>query len=332
MKKTYARLLVLVLSVAMLAGVTACGGSSDKSSKKSSKTSSEKSDSERIKLGTNEKMEGTTKLKSEQIMIEPALTTKDTFNAVLRVHGSTAYILSDGKVRQYKYADDKLTYVKEIKLDNEYKHMDMMDDGTIALSGLAVPCVGIRDGEQICEYDDLKYVALHPSGEWGINYFTDGGAAEKIVFKGSSVKRTSLPLRGVDSIRSVDIDNHYIYVCGTLKNSDEHPVYIFIYNHKGRLLRKLKDSDGGSLGSVSYTAKIKSGYMALDANMRTVNFWNNKGRYVMDVAADDVFGTDYPWLASGQLMSDGSLLTLMTQRREDGETKEVLVCRLTGFK
>lgn len=40
---------------------------------------------------------------------------------------------------------------------------------------------------------------------------------------------------------------------------------------------------------------------------------------------------DAPWLEDMQLLDDGSLLILLTQKRDDGSANELMFFRLTGF-
>ena len=49
------------------------------------------------------------------------------------------------------------------------------------------------------------------------------------------------------------------------------------------------------------------------------------------VSTDDIFGVGYPWLEDMQLLDDGSLLILLTQKRNDESANELMFFRLTGF-
>lgn len=78
-------------------------------------------------------------------------------------------------------------------------------------------------------------------------------------------------------------------------------------------------------------AEMENGFVAIDGNMRTIQFWNKDGTHLGSIAAKDIFGTDYPWLEDMQLWDAGSLLILATQKREDESANEIMFFKLTGF-
>ena len=104
------KLLMLGLTLTALGGMTACGGDNKPASEKvseqaaeqqTSAESTESTESEKnvpIRTGKHEKMIGTITVKSEQIMIEPALKVSSIFDVKLALKGDKAYILSYGKV------------------------------------------------------------------------------------------------------------------------------------------------------------------------------------------------------------------------------------------
>ena len=53
--------------------------------------------------------------------------------------------------------------------------------------------------------------------------------------------------------------------------------------------------------------------------------------HIGTISTDDIFGVDYPWLEDMQLLDDGSLLILLTQKRNDESANELMFFRLTGF-
>ena len=93
----------------------------------------------------------------------------------------------------------------------------------------------------------------------------------------------------------------------------------------------LTDSDGGSLGSVTFIAETANGYLALDGNMREVVLWTKDGTYIGEVDDSDLFGTSYPWFCGGTKLADGSILVIMTEDRADESAMELVAFKLSGF-
>lgn len=58
---------------------------------------------------------------------------------------------------------------------------------------------------------------------------------------------------------------------------------------------------------------------------------NNAAEHIGTISTDDIFGVGYPWLEDMQLLDDGSLLILLTQKRNDESANELMFFRLTGF-
>ena len=85
------------------------------------------------------------------------------------------------------------------------------------------------------------------------------------------------------------------------------------------------------LGSITYVTKTANGFIALDGNMRDIVLWTADGTWLGAVDADDLLGTDYPWLASGDVMADGSILCVLSQDRADGSAMEAVAFKLSGF-
>ncbi|RGY78859.1 hypothetical protein DXA18_14320 [Dorea sp. AM58-8] len=56
---------------------------------------------------------------------------------------------------------------------------------------------------------------------------------------------------------------------------------------------------------------------------------SNKGGFIQIL--EDEGNKDAPWLEDMQLLDDGSLLILLTQKRNDESANELMFFRLTGF-
>lgn len=93
----------------------------------------------------------------------------------------------------------------------------------------------------------------------------------------------------------------------------------------------LSDSDGGSLGSITFITETANGYLALDGNMREVVLWTKDGTFIGAADDSDLFGTSYPWFCGGTKLEDGSVLAIMTEDRADESAMELVAFKLSGF-
>ena len=101
----------------------------------------------------------------------------------------------------------------------------------------------------------------------------------------------------------------------------------------GALQMQLKGDPNATigLGSITYITKTANGFIALDGNMRDVVLWPSDGTWLGSVDTDDLFSADYPWLASADVMDDGSILCIMTTERLDKSADELVAFRISGF-
>lgn len=125
------------------------------------------------------------------------------------------------------------------------------------------------------------------------------------------------------------IDENHIYVSGSALEDSAHKV--FVYDTAGNLQVTLADSDGSSLGSITFVTETANGYLGLDGNMREVVLWTKDGTYIGAADDSDLFGTSYPWFCGGTKLADGSILALMTETRADKSAMELVAFKLSGF-
>ena len=107
-----------------------------------------------------------------------------------------------------------------------------------------------------------------------------------------------------------------------------------MYDYDGNQLLELggtETSDPDSLGAITGMVETENGFVAIDGNMREIQFWEKDGTHIGAISTEDIFGVGYPWLEDMQLSDDGSILILLTQEREDGSADELMLFRLTGF-
>lgn len=273
-------------------------------------------------------MVGTFTMDSQWLPITDCIVTKETFTHDVAVVGNQAFLLVDGALKRYDYDGKSLKFAEDVTLNAEYKNISADATDTIWLANFMEPLISWKDGKQTASYEGPEYVSMHPSGTWGISWFSSA-ECEKMTLSGGALKTEPIVFKEVDVISYLLLDENHIYVCGSAVDDSGHKV--FVYDANGVLKMTLADSDGGSLGSITFVAETPNGYLALDGNMRTVVLWTKDGTYIGEADANDLFGTSYPWFCSGTKLSDGSILVIMTETRADKSAEELVAFKLSGF-
>lgn len=276
-----------------------------------------------------EKEVGGFTMKTEQIPFAEPIVTLDTFDHNIAVSGETVYVLSSGAASAYSFDGNSLTYVKDVDLGDEYEFVDAADDGTFWFSKLVTPLIN-WDGEAIvASYDRTNAVAMHPSGEWGVEWGYSN-PIKKFTVSGDALSYEEITLAELKNFMHLCVDEKgNIFACGTAADDSGHKV--FVYDKKGNLKATLAEEDGSGLGSVTFATQTKNGYLLLDGNMRWLLLYDKDGGYLGQCTFNELFGTDYPWPCDACVLEDGSILALMTDERQDGSADEVIVFRLSGF-
>lgn len=273
-------------------------------------------------------MAGTVTVNSQWLPVTDCLITDETFDHSVAVAGDKAYILGDGALKQYAYDGTSLVYESEIECGEDYSLVQSTDDGSIWISGFCESLQCFKDGVQTASYDETDIVSMHPSGEWGIDWFS-GSECEKITLSGGAISSSPITFAEVSTISSLIIDNDYIYVCGYAADESGHKVYV--YDADGALQMTLTDADGEGLGSITFMTQTSDGFLGFDGNMREIVFWTKDGAHIGTIEDSELFGTSYPWFCGSTKLNDGSVLTVMTEDREDESAMEVIAFRLSGF-
>lgn len=259
---------------------------------------------------------------------EDCIMTKEAFEHSIAVVGEKAYVLSDGVLKQYAYDKDTLTFEKDIELEEGYTSVQSTKDGTVWVSGSMQTLITFKDGEQTNSYEDMDNVTMHPSGEWGINWFV-GPDCEKVTFKDGEATTSELSFPEVSVISHLEIDDNYIYVCGSSVENSDHTV--FVYNEKGELQNTLSKNEDDFLGSITFITQTDNGFIGLDGNMRWVTLWDKDGKPMGHCEDSDLFGTSYPWFCDAVMTDDGSILAIMTEDRADKSAQELVAFNIKGF-
>lgn len=272
---------------------------------------------------------GSFTLTSKLLPFEEYIATFETFEHSIAAVGDKIYVLSEGVLMECQYDGNVLAFVQPIELpEDDYEYIYATADGSLWLSGSLNDIIRLKDGAVVNTYEDIDNLAMHPSGQWGVDYFTSSECSI-ITFSGDSYTETALELKEVDTIMHLNVDENNIYACGSAADDSGHKV--FVYNKEGVLQATLCDAEGEGLGSITFMAQTANGYIGFDGNMRDVILWNSDGSFLAEVSGDDLFGTSYPWFCASTLLSDGSILTIMTEEREDRSATELLVFSVAGF-
>ena len=273
-------------------------------------------------------MVGTYTLDSQWIPITDCIMTKEIFEHAAAAVGNQVYLLVDGALKRYDFDGASLKFAEDIALDAEYENITADTTGTIWLANFMEPLISWKDGVQTASYEGMDYVTMHPSGTWGISWFTSQ-ECEKVTISDGAIQKEPIVFKEVDLVSQLLIDENHIYICGSAADGSGHKV--FVYDTQGNLQLTLGDSDGSGMGSVTFITETANGYLALDGNMREVVLWTKDGTYIGKVDDGDLFGTGYPWFCGATKLEDGSILAVMTEERADKSADELIAFRLSGF-
>ena len=252
--------------------------------------------------------------------------TYETFDHQIAATGDRAYILSESILQEYELTGENLAFLGDLETGLDISFISSTADGSLWLSDFTEPLTVWKDGAQTASYEGTDNVVMHPSGQWGVSWFSSP-ECQKVTFSGDSMTTTPLTFQGMSSVSSLSIGQNYIMASGYAEDEDAHKV--FVYDVNGTPVMTLTGPD--NLGSVTYVAETANGFLALDGNMREIVLWTKDGTYIGTADDGDLFGTNYPWFAHGTQLSDGSILVLMTEERPDRSAMEVLVYQLKGF-
>lgn len=263
------------------------------------------------------------------VPFEAPVTTFETFDHSVAAIGDRVYVLVDGELSECHYDGTCLAFVQPIDLPEEdYDRIEATSDGRLWISGGMNDVLCIKDGNIIATYEDIDNFAIHPSGTWGVDFFTSN-ECNIVTFSGNTYTATPVVFKEADTIMHICVDENNIYVCASAADNSGHKV--FIYNKAGVLQKTLCDAEGEGLGSVTFVTQTANGYIGFDGNMRDVLFWDNNGTFIEEISDRDLFSTNYPWFCDSAVLDDGSIITIMTDEREDKSATELVAFIIKGF-
>lgn len=256
--------------------------------------------------------------------------------------GSQIFHLLENQLDTYDYSSDGMKFLSSLELEDDYEYISADANGMLYLSQGIFEVIGVKDGQKALQTTIKGDLVMHPSGEWGISFWVNSDT-QKITNQNGNLTSEPWILTGLNDDTSrqgpfsmlddVEISNQHILVAGKMA-TEEGDTKIIVYDYDGNQLLELGGtelSDPDNLGSITGMAETENGFVAIDGNMREIQFWNKEGIHIGTIQAKDIFGTDYPWLEDMQLLEDGSILIMVTQKRTDESADELMLFRLSGF-
>ncbi len=272
---------------------------------------------------------GSFTVNSTFVPFEEPVTTFETFDHSVAAIGDKVYVLVDGELSECHYDGTCLAFVDKIELpEDDYERIEATADGTLWVSGSMNDILRIKEGNIIATYEDIDNLAIHPSGTWGVNFFTSN-ECEIVTFSKNTYTSTPVTFKEADTIMHLCVDANNIYVCANAADDSGHKV--FIYNKDGVLQKTLCDAEGEGLGSVTFITQTANGYIGFDGNMRDVLLWDKSGVFIEEISDGDIFSTNYPWFCDSAVLDDGSIITVITDEREDKSATELVAFIVKGF-
>jgi len=276
-------------------------------------------------------MSGEYTVSADWLKFSDPVITDDIFSGRIAAYGNTVYVLLDGKLKEYSREADGIKFVKDLPVnDDNYKYMSIDENGVLYLSGFMTDLISIKDGQKALSLSGTSYVTMDSSGTWGISWFP-GSAPKRITISNNTLQMTDWNIAETTLISSVSISKNHIFVAGSGADKQH---YVFVYDLNGSLQMTLGGKEIGqadALGSVTSVIETANGFMAFDGNMRTVVLWKADGTVIGAIKAEELFGTNYPWMSDALLLPDGNILSCMCQERDDESADELLIYSLSGF-
>ncbi len=276
-------------------------------------------------------------LTAEQVLFDESVEAYDVFSARIVAGADDAAWLSINDMLYEYTLGESLSLVSEFDL-GEWSIAEMSADtaGNIYTSDHASSLLKIAPEGEAITYEHEGYTAMHPSGEWGLSYFVSNPVSKVTLSADSfTVEEDFIPKDEAFMINDVWVAQDYVFVGGVTTEGSKGR--LMVYDTSGALLYTLGGDSLGEdddvIGSLTDVIQTQNGFMALDGNLRNLLFWDLSGNFVGVIDQSELFGevVDYPWLCDLAQLSDGSVLTILTQERDDTSGDELLAFRVSGF-
>lgn len=205
----------------------------------------------------------------------------------------------------------------------------------------------LKDGAPFykCDARPLGYLAMHPSGKYGIGSFANADTSkvdfsdttcksQKWVFTDLSKPTRKGPFSNVNSIGFAD---DLVLVGGVLAKevdkSEARVVAVMTPDGKEKMrLGSTKEPFGDDRhGWIHASSGCKTGFCVLDANFKKMTLWKKDGSFVGKVDLAKLTGLPDAWTASFDVDPKGNIFLAAGAGREGNKVYEGLVFRVTGI-
>jgi len=294
-----------------------------------------------VDIGTTQQEAGSFTLELEYLAAnEPILSTSEYmyFTAV----NDRVFISNGCALSSYSIGDNGLTLENKVWAPSS-THFAIDSDSLGNLYIARALSQAIVCDEELNEITNMRIagrIFMHNSGEWG---FSSGTDPAKILLQddGTYIQepwvlenlRDDATRRGhFRSVYSYFISNSNITVNGTAADRDASGVMIYDFNGRERFALEIPPDGWGRTGEIVETG---NGFILsrehVGQGKHGLHFWNSRGNHIAMIELADLTDLKSPSVEDICLASDGSVLLLISQVRDDLSAEELLVFKLNGF-
>lgn len=301
---------------------------------------------------------GTQDFTAELCKFEEPLLDKSGMNVIraIEVVKDKLYLVSaDGKLRRYtigngcslskdaSFGDDGV-----LSTNKELKTLSKDDKGNLVASNGIFESYMISDGKlkYECKARGQGYIALHPSGKWGLGSFANA-TVNKLTFGDSACESEPWALQDLSqeakrkgplgNVNTIGFVGDLVMVGGIVpksKDPNESRVVIAMDangKEKFRFGKTDKTFDEQKFGWVHAIGPCKAGICVVDSNFRRLSAWKKDGSFFGAVKLSDAFDLKYPWVPTFSVTQDGTAYFAAGQTRENSKVAEGLVYRVKAM-
>ncbi|MCC6521404.1 MAG: hypothetical protein IT373_01960 [Polyangiaceae bacterium] len=270
----------------------------------------------------------------EDCPLEPALSAdgRDPIHSIA-LAGERLFV-ADGTKELRAYAvkpgcklvlDDSFADHGELHMEREIALVTADAQGNVMASNGVFDSYLLRGGKSaVC---GRNYVALHPSGAWGLTSFANS-TVNKLTLTGDKCALEPWALRdlGDDAKRVGPFTNvsaigfaRDLTLVGGVLASGAHVVvgYDAAGNEKLRFGNEAQGASPDVIGWVHAVAGCAPGFCVADANYRAISVWSKEGKFVGRVLLEEILEGSLPWNQTAT-EQNGKLLVGISQRPKAG--------------
>lgn len=285
-------------------------------------------------LGVSSKKAGEINFAAEYLALSEPLVTYSVFDFDMTTSSDYFYVLSKKKVYIYN-AKESMKLEKEIDLPAKYELIDSTTDGRVWVSGRR-DNVQIIEGLEITGNYEIKenLLHIHPSGEWGIDGYITMEDMEKVNFDKDGKMQSEKFAFTDEAGNFVQKHASEIYfledkiaVYGNLSENDVQAVCL--YDYDGKWIQTLVGAEELTIGTITGLVETQKYYIASDMTYNKCHIWDKEGNNqealeLMDVIQGHQFG-EFQIKKS----IDGNYYLILTDKREDSSSYEILLFKMT---